>query len=62
MVRANYVDVDVLPRMKKPWWFGYGGNLAPQMESFLDMLFARPLRQKALAALRSSSSLWRKKL
>ena len=62
MVRVKYLDSDLLPRMKKPWWFGYGGKMGPQMEAFLDMIFAKPLRQKLSAALRSSGVLWRRKL
>jgi len=27
MVRVKYVDSDLLPRMKKPWWYGYGSKL-----------------------------------
>ena len=26
MVRVKYVDSDLLPRMKKIWWFGYGAD------------------------------------
>ena len=62
MVRVKYIDSDLLPRMKKPWWFGYGSELAPQMEAFVDMIFARPLRIKAIAAIRSRGALWRRKL
>ncbi|MFY9561448.1 MAG: aldehyde dehydrogenase family protein [Terriglobales bacterium] len=62
MVRVKHLDIDLLPRVKKPWWFGYGGELAPQMEAFLDMIFARPLRQRMTAALRSCGVLWRRKL
>jgi succinate-semialdehyde dehydrogenase/glutarate-semialdehyde dehydrogenase len=62
MVRVKHLDVDLLPHVKKPWWFGYGGSLGPQMAAFLDMIFARPLRQRATAALRSCGALWRRKL
>jgi len=62
MVRTKYVDADLLPRMKKIWWFGYGGEFAAEMEGFLDFLFARPLREKMKAGLRSARSLWRRKL
>jgi hypothetical protein len=51
-----------LPHMKKVWWFGYGGDFAREMESFLDLIFARPLRQKITAAPRASRALWRRKL
>ena len=46
MVRVKYIDSDWLPGMKKIWWFGYGGEFTREMESFLDLIFARPLRQK----------------
>jgi acyl-CoA reductase-like NAD-dependent aldehyde dehydrogenase len=62
MVRVKYVDSDLVPRMKKIWWFGYGGGFATEMESFLDLLFARPLRQKMKAAVNAAGALWRRKL
>jgi acyl-CoA reductase-like NAD-dependent aldehyde dehydrogenase len=62
MVRVKYLDSDLLPRMKKIWWFGYGGNFNAEMESFLDLLFAPSLREKVKAGIRSAGALWRKKL
>ena len=62
MVRVKYVDTDLLPKMKKVWWFGYGGDFAPQMQAFLDMLFARPLRERAKGMLGSCRALWRRRL
>lgn len=62
MVRVKYVDSDLLPRMKKIWWFGYGRDFGFEMQAFLDLLYARPLRAKLKAAARSASSLWRRKL
>jgi acyl-CoA reductase-like NAD-dependent aldehyde dehydrogenase len=62
MVRVKYVDSDLLPRRKKIWWFGYGGGFESEMENFLDLLYARPLRQKLKAGVRSAGALWRKKL
>ena len=62
MVRVKYVDSDLVPRMKKIWWFGYGGGFAAEMESFLDLLYARPLREKLIAGVRSAGALWRRKL
>ncbi|MFZ3263816.1 MAG: aldehyde dehydrogenase family protein [Terriglobales bacterium] len=62
MVRVKYVDSDRLPRMKKIWWFGYGGEFAAQMEGFLDLLYSRPLREKLKGAVRSAGALWRRKL
>jgi succinate-semialdehyde dehydrogenase/glutarate-semialdehyde dehydrogenase len=62
MVRVKYVDSDLAPRMKKIWWFGYGGGFAAEMESFLDLIYARPLREKLIAGVRSAGALWRRKL
>lgn len=62
MVRVKYVDTDLLPKMKKVWWFGYGGDFSPQMESFLDMLFARPMRERVKGMLGSCRALWRRRL
>lgn len=62
MVRVKYVDADRVPGMKKLWWFGYGEAFTAEMQSFLNLLYARPLRQKAKAALQSAGALWRRKL
>jgi acyl-CoA reductase-like NAD-dependent aldehyde dehydrogenase len=62
MVRVKYVDSDRMPRMKKVWWFGYGGDFTSQMEGFLDLLYARALREKLKGAVRSAGALWRRKL
>lgn len=62
MVRVKYLDSDRLPRMKKIWWFSYGDEFGREMEAFLDVIFARPLRQKMKAALRACGALWRRKL
>jgi hypothetical protein len=62
MVRVKYVDGDRLPRIKKVWWFGYGGGFAGEMEGFLDLLYARALREKLKASIRSAGALWRRKL
>jgi hypothetical protein len=62
MARVKYLDSDLLPRMKKLWWFGYSRGFASEMGSFLDMLYARPLREKLHAGVRAAGALWRRKL
>src|SRR5579872_198393 len=62
MVRVKYVDVDLMPRMKKVWWYGYGGNFRRQMEGFLDMQFARGFGQRLRGALRTAGIVRRKPL
>ena len=62
MVRVKYLDSDWLPRMKKIWWFDYNRGFAGEMESFLDLLYARSLREKLKAGARAAGALWRRKL
>jgi acyl-CoA reductase-like NAD-dependent aldehyde dehydrogenase len=62
MARVKYLDCDRLPGMKKTWWFGYERGFTGEMEGFLDLLYARPLRQKLSAAVRAAGALWRRKL
>jgi len=39
MVHVKYVDVDRLPRMEKPWWYRYGGDLENAADAFLKFEF-----------------------
>ena len=48
-VRVKYVDVDGLPRTRKPWWFGYGGRFAEASEALTEVLFARGWRERVSA-------------
>ena len=59
MVRIKHVDSDLLPRMKQVWWYGYGETFRRQMEGFIDLMFARRLRQKLRGAVRSVGAFWR---
>jgi acyl-CoA reductase-like NAD-dependent aldehyde dehydrogenase len=54
MVQVKHVDVDLLPGVPKPWWFGYDGKLKQQMGGFVDFLFARRLGARISGALRSA--------
>ncbi len=60
MVRVKYVDVDLVPRMRKVWWYQYGAKFATQMEDFLDFLFARGLTTRLRGGLRSAGAMWRR--
>ena len=62
MVRLKYVDVDLLPGMKKVWWYGYGMKFSQQMEAFLDMQFARNLGTRLRGAIRAIGVVGRKQL
>jgi succinate-semialdehyde dehydrogenase/glutarate-semialdehyde dehydrogenase len=62
MVRPKYIASDILPKMKKVWWFPYGETVTRQMSAFVDMLFARRTAKKLSGALGSAASLWRRRL
>jgi succinate-semialdehyde dehydrogenase/glutarate-semialdehyde dehydrogenase len=62
MARLKYVDVDLMPGMKKVWWYGYGATFARQMEGFMDFQFARGLAARLRGALRATGVLRGKKL
>jgi succinate-semialdehyde dehydrogenase/glutarate-semialdehyde dehydrogenase len=60
MVRIKYVDSDLLPGMKKVWWYGYVDSLARQMDGFLDLQFARNWTQRLRGAVKSIGVITRK--
>ncbi len=62
MLRPKYIDLDALPKMKKVWWYPYGEAFTRQMSAFVELLFSRNPVNRLNAALKSSGSLWRKKL
>jgi acyl-CoA reductase-like NAD-dependent aldehyde dehydrogenase len=62
MVRVKYVDCDLMPSMKKPWWYGYGASFGRQMEAFVDFQFARSWAERLRGAVDSMSMLKRKRL
>jgi acyl-CoA reductase-like NAD-dependent aldehyde dehydrogenase len=62
MVRLKYVDVDLMPGMKKVWWYGYSPTFARQMEAFMDFEFAQGWGARLRGALRSAGVAVRKKL
>jgi acyl-CoA reductase-like NAD-dependent aldehyde dehydrogenase len=62
MVWLKHLDVDLVPRMKKVWWYGYGGMFARQMEGFLDFEFARGLGKRLRGGLRAAGVVMRRKL
>jgi len=59
MVQVKYVDVDLLPGMAKPWWFGYGKTYQQQMGRLADLLFAGSWSAKLKGALGSAGLLRR---
>ncbi len=62
MVWPKFVDSDLIPTLKKSWWYGYGGKFRDQMFAFTDMLFARGWGRRATGAVKSAGALFRKQL
>jgi succinate-semialdehyde dehydrogenase/glutarate-semialdehyde dehydrogenase len=62
MVRLKYLDVDSLPVIKKPWWYGYGASMSKAAEAFLDFQFAGKMRRRLIGGIRSLPLLSRRKL
>jgi acyl-CoA reductase-like NAD-dependent aldehyde dehydrogenase len=62
MVRVKYLDVDRLPRIKKPWWYSYGSSMANAAEGFLEFQFAGKMGRRLIGAIRSIPLISRRKL
>lgn len=60
MLQVKYVDVDGLPRMRKPWWFGYSAELATAADRFLEFLYAPDWTRRVRQARGALGTLFRK--
>jgi succinate-semialdehyde dehydrogenase/glutarate-semialdehyde dehydrogenase len=61
MVWPKYVDSDLMPRMKKLWWYGYGPAFAQQMGGFIELLFGKNLTKRMRGVIRSTQSYMKRK-
>ena len=59
MVRIQYLDSDLLPGMRKVWWYGYGPQFTRQMEGFVDFLFSGSVARKLRGGLRAAGAYFR---
>jgi len=62
MVRIKYVATDLLPGMKKVWWYRYGPQFTSTMEGLLDLQFASSIRKRLSGAKKSTGGLLGKQL
>ncbi len=60
MVRVKYIDSDLLPRVRKVWWYGYGEEFGRQMEGFVDFLFSRRWGARLTGGMRALKAYFRK--
>ena len=56
-VQVKYIDVDRLPGVAKPWWFGYGESLAKAADRYVEFSFAPSWSQKLRALLGKDNAL-----
>jgi acyl-CoA reductase-like NAD-dependent aldehyde dehydrogenase len=50
-VQVKYIDVDQLPRLAKPWWYGYTADFAAAVGSAVEAMFAPNWRRRLQAML-----------
>ena len=60
MVWVKYVDSDLLPRLRKVWWYGYGPEFTRQMEGFVEFLFSRRWSVRLAGGMRALKAYFRK--
>ena len=60
MVQVKYIDSDLLPNMKKVWWYGYGSQFQEQAQALVQALFGRGIVARLKGALVTSGSVRRK--
>jgi succinate-semialdehyde dehydrogenase/glutarate-semialdehyde dehydrogenase len=60
MVQVKYIDSDLLPNMKKVWWYGYGAKFQEQAKALMQALYGHGLAAKLNGLLKTSGALRRK--
>jgi acyl-CoA reductase-like NAD-dependent aldehyde dehydrogenase len=46
MVQVKYIDSDLLPNLKKVWWYGYGNTFQQQAEGLVQAFYGRRLADR----------------
>jgi succinate-semialdehyde dehydrogenase/glutarate-semialdehyde dehydrogenase len=60
MVQVKYIDSDLLPNLKKVWWYGYGATFQEQAKALMQALYGHGLAAKLNGLLKTSGALKRK--
>jgi len=60
MVQAKYIDSDLLPNMKKVWWYGYGARFQEQAVGLIEALYGRDLARRWKGLLHTVGAVRRK--
>ncbi len=59
MVQVKYIDLDLLPRWPKVWWFGYNSDVNRAARRFIEFMYAPGWRQRSRSAAGALKALWR---
>jgi acyl-CoA reductase-like NAD-dependent aldehyde dehydrogenase len=62
MVRLKYLDVDLMPGMKKVWWYGYGMSFSAADGRIPGYAVCPRSGTRLRGALRAAGVMWRKRL
>jgi acyl-CoA reductase-like NAD-dependent aldehyde dehydrogenase len=60
MVQAKYIDTDLLPNMKKVWWYGYGNTFQQQAVGLVHALYGGGLADRWKGFLHTVGAIRRK--
>jgi succinate-semialdehyde dehydrogenase/glutarate-semialdehyde dehydrogenase len=60
MVQTKYIDSDLLPNMKKLWWYGYGSKFQQQIQALVQAFYGSGLADRLRGVIRAKSALRRK--
>lgn len=59
-VQVKYVDVDGLPGVRKPWWFGYNEELSRAADRFIRVLYAPKIGDRLRSARGALQTMFRR--
>jgi len=58
MVKEQYIDIDPLPGMYKPWWFRYSESMRRQLDQFISFVHAPSLKERIRGIPGALALLW----
>jgi len=57
---VKYIDSDLLPNLKKVWWYGYGSKFQEQAQALVQAFYGHGLAAKLKGLVNTSGALRRK--
>ena len=59
MVQVKYIDLDLVPRWPKVWWFGYNSDVSRAARRFIEFMYAPRRAKRWRSAGGALKALWR---